>query len=512
MGGINLYLRKFILSLLVVATLVSTSAGCGGNVKNNDSSKSSVKANSSESLSDSSEDSLSSIVESLSESTTEAKTDSQTSKVSSKTSVTSSRRSAASTVSAAGDNKNMQGYEFVLGTIWGGSWIPSDNSSSDVKALADVYKGIEKELNCKITLKALTPSTLTTQVAKAYQAGAKFADAVELSPYYFYNMVQNNFFIPVSDSPVINIKDEKWIESSKAFSTYNGKVYGLSWTTKILTSSARIGLFFNKTMMSQFGMGDLYQVVKDKKWTFSKFEETLGTVAEKSGGNVKGLAAYDLISIGQYFANANAGGFVSEKGGKYSFVGASNETVNGIEAVRKWYKNGWIRDTGKDSFTNVVVKEFVDGKVFSIIADYYYANRFFKSKMKQDYGILPLPMGPAAKQYYGIYDEGRFFALMDTADRDKCVTIFNKLSDKTWMKDWKSNALKNDLRDSESVDMVEINMNNPKICLLTQLSALKYNVVGGAIEKSIKQGSTAGNMSGVLTQSQTWLNDMFQQK
>lgn len=505
-----MFLRKLVVSILALSVICSLAAGCSGEIDTASSKKTTAEQSNTSSLSSEglieNSDSATSEVSTLEVSTLSPDIISSTASKSG-SNITSSTRPAA----APGNNTNMQGYEFVLGKIWGGSWIPSDNSDAKVKALSSIYKQIENELNCKITLKALTPSTLVTQVTKAYQAGAKFADAVELSPYYFNSLVKSNFFIPVSDSKQININDKKWISSAKSFSTFNGKVYGLSWTTDVITSSARGGIYFNKTLAAQFGIEDLYKTVKDKKWTFSKLEEVLNTVSDKSGGKIKGLGGYDLPSMAQSYANANGGGFISENKGKYSFIGASNESVVGIEFLRKLYQNNHIRDTGKDNFINTVVKEFVDGKLFMLHADYYYSNRYFKSKMKDDYGFLPLPMGPNAKQYYGIYGESRFFTLMDSADRDKCATIFNKLSDKTLMSDWKSHALKNDFRDAESVDMVEINMNNPKIDMLGTLD-LKAEIVFAALDKSVRQGSTAGNMSSIVSASQKWLDDFYQQK
>ena len=113
-----------------------------------------------------------------------------------KPTASTTRRTAGTTYVAPGTLTDMKGYEFILSTIWGGEWIPNENSSASVKALDALYKKVETELNCKITKKALAPSTLMNQIAKAYQAGKKFADAMEIAPVYFYYLVGNNYFIP----------------------------------------------------------------------------------------------------------------------------------------------------------------------------------------------------------------------------------------------------------------------------------------------------------------------------
>ena len=429
-----------------------------------------------------------------------------------KPTASTTRRTAGTTYVAPGTLTDMKGYEFILSTIWGGEWIPNENSSASVKALDALYKKVETELNCKITKKALAPSTLMNQIAKAYQAGKKFADAMEIAPVYFYYLVGNNYFIPVSDSKVINVNDAKWEASAKAFSTFNNKVYGLSWVSDNVGLPARTTLFYNKTMAGKYGIEDLYKCVNEGKWTWDKFSEVLNTVKTKSGGKVAGMGCYNLPSAAQIFVGSNGGLIVTEKNSRYSYAGTDNRVVKGIEYAAKLYKDGHIQDPGNNDFNSVTVKAFMNGNMFCITSDYYYSNVFFQSGMKDDYGLLPLPKGPDVSKHVGVYSDSRFFTLLDTADRDKSCKILDSIASATLKTSWKTDEIKKSLRDKESADMVEINMKNPMIDVLGQMADLRDKIVYEAIENSMKKGSTASNMQSIQSKAQKWLDDAFNQK
>lgn len=426
---------------------------------------------------------------------------------------TTTSRTAGTTYIAPGTLTDMKGYEFVIGSIWGNAWIPTDKSDANTKALSAKYAQVEKELNCKLSFKSLNVTTLLASVAKAYQAGDKFCDAMEIAPAYFYALVNNNYFLPVSDSKVINVNDSKWEKSAKAFSTYNNKIYGLSWQSIQFGVPARQVVFYNKTMWQNYGTGEnLYDVVRKGNWTFDKMYEVLNTVVSKTNKKVTGMVAYDLMSAAEMFGMANGGLWVTEKNGKYSWTGNSNAIANGVSFTNKLYKQGLLVDRGDDDMISVVARNFMNGKIFMLPSDYYYCTRFYSSGMKDDYGILPIPKGPDAKGYMGIYSDSRFFCLMDTADRDKACKIFDVFANKTLNTEgWRKTALKKDLRDTDSADMIQICLDNPVIDILGQLSALKTNILQEPLTEAVTKGSVASKLASVEKQAQAYLNDQFKQ-
>lgn len=426
-----------------------------------------------------------------------------------RTTASTTRRTSRAQVTVAGSLTDMKGYNFVFSTIWGGDWFVDEDSSAAVKALKAKYEAVEKELNCKITVKGLVPSTFQQQLAKAYSAGDKFADALEVAPVHFLQMVRNHYFIPLDESKVINLNDAKWEKSAKAFSTYNGHTYGLSWVSANVGVPARGTLFYNKTMAAKYGIEDLYKLVDNKQWTFDKYYEVLNTVKSKSGGSVQPLAIWSPAAAGVTFAAANGGLMVTEKGGKYTYSGTSKNVVTGMEFANKLFTNKLLLDTSKQDFNSVVIKSFTNGKTFSLIVDYYYAHTEFSGNMKDDYGMLPLPMGPDVNNYQGVYGDSRFVTLLDTADRDKSCTILDKLATMTLDPNWKTTALMNDMRDEESLRMVEINMNNPLINVYEQLGALKEgeNGIHEYVDAAVCKGSVASQLQSAANKAQAWLDD-----
>lgn len=425
------------------------------------------------------------------------------------TTVSTTRRTSRTQVTVEGTLTDMKGYNFVFSTIWGGDWIVDEDSPQKVKALKAKYEAVQKELNCKITFKALIPSTFQQQLAKAYSANDKFADALEIAPVYFYNLVRNSYFLPLDESKVINLNDSKWEKSAKAFSTFDGHTYGLSWVSQNVGVPARCTLFYNKTMAKKYGIGDLYATVDAKKWTFDEFYTVLSTVKSKSGGSIQPLAIWSPAAAGATFAAANGGLMVVEKNGSFTYNGTAKPVIAGMEFAHKLFADNLLLDTSKQDFNSVVIKSFTNSKTFSLIVDYYYANTEFSGNMKDDYGMLPLPMGPDVKAYQGVYGDSRFFTLLDTADRDKSCTILDKLATLTLDSNWKKTALMNDLRDEDSLRMVEINMNNPVINIYEQLGDLKEgaNSIHEYVDAAVRKGSAASQLQSAAKKAQAWLDD-----
>ncbi len=451
--------------------------------------------------------------------TTTQKGGKTTTKKGGKTTTTTSRTSRALTT-FKGDLNNMEGYEFVIGSIWATTetgWIAKENSSAEIKKLQTAYEKIEKQLNCKIEFKDFAVTTLLTSIVKAYQAGDKFCDALEISPAYFYALVNNHYFVPLSDSSVLNLNDPKWESSAKAFTTFNNKIYGVSWDSLQFTAPARQVIFYNKALWETYGTGeDLYDCVRNNTWTFDKMEQAMNAVVSKTNGSVTGMVAYDLPGAARMFAVANGGTFITEKNGKYTWTGTTNAVANGISFAHNLYSKNLLVDRGDSDMISVVASNFMKDKIFMLSQDYYYATRFFSSGMKSDYGILPVPKGPdVAKDapYKGIYSDSRFFCLLDSVDRDKAcriLDVFADLTKKPSENSWEKIALKNDLRDSASLEMVKLCVENPVIDMLGQVTGVQA-VVNEAFKEAVMKGSVASKLASVKTQAQSSLDDQFKQ-
>lgn len=452
-------------------------------------------------------------------STTSGKGGKTTTKKGGKTTTTTSRTSRATT-NFKGDLNNMEGYEFVIGSIWADTntgWIASDKSPAEIKKLQPLYKEVEKQLNCKIVFKDFAVTTLLATIVKAYQSGDKFCDALELSPAYFYALVNNHFFVPLSDSPGLKIDDPKWEKSAKAFSTFNNKVYGVSWDSLQFTAPARQVVFYNKYLWETYGTGEnLYDCVRNNTWTFDKMESVMNTVVSKSNGSVTGMVAYDLPAAARMFGVANGGLFITEKNGTYTWTGTTNQIANGINFAHKLFNKKLMVDRGDSDMISVVAKDFMNDKIFMLPSDYYYATRFYAGSMTHDYGILPVPKGPDVgvnEPYKGIYSDSRFFCVLDTADRDKACRILDVFADKTKKpstSSWEMQAMKADLRDTDSLEMVKMTVDNPVIDMLGQVTGVQV-VVNEAFKEAVMKGSVASKLASVKTQAQSALDDQFKQ-
>lgn len=98
-------------------------------------------------------------------------------------------------------------------------------------------------------------------------------------------------------------------DSVEALSLY-GKLFGVASDASYMHKMATVVTFFNQKLVTDYGMGDMYQLVKDGNWTFDKMLE-LGAQVSR-----------DLDNDGAW-TTADAYGISCQNDGSYYFFNAS---------------------------------------------------------------------------------------------------------------------------------------------------------------------------------------------
>lgn len=168
-------------------------------------------------------------------------------------------------------------------------------------------------------------------------------------------------------------------------------------------SEVRGGVYFNKRLLEEIGMtaDELYDLQKNKQWTWDKMEEIMAKVQR----DIDGDGVYDVFGC-----NCNNGGLVNcaiysnngavvnkDADGKYRYALEDANTVQAMEWADKIFNTYWETpdpewDTYKESFIN--------GKYLFMFEEAWagQANSFVPT-MTDEWGFLCFPIGPAANDY-----------------------------------------------------------------------------------------------------------------
>lgn len=338
------------------------------------------------------------------------------------------------------EDLNLKGYKFTVYSVW---MAKSEDQAvmSQEKAFYKVAKQIEKKYGCKITVTGsqdLDTDTMRTMI----MSGSKVADAVEILAEKMLPYAAAGYIVPWENAD-IDATNKKFIQGYTKMGTIEGKHYGISF---LRPPEARMCVVFNKGVVnSAIGGGTsdkMYDLVKSKKWNWNKLEEYALEVVKKNTvnnqTNVWGIGGwYDKLIRSLYVSNGAT--LATVKNGKGVTTFNSTNMIEAMNFVDRLINTDKVYDAAKyrdpstfDTGDNQQYNDaFANGKVAFLFDETYWIDQYFKKNF--DYGILPIPMGPKAKDYMTESGKAKIMTLTSTnaksKDAKKSAAILNMLAD-----------------------------------------------------------------------------------
>jgi hypothetical protein len=197
------------------------------------------------------------------------------------------------------------------------------------------------------------------------------------------------------------------------------------------------GVYFNKQVLKDAGIDpdSIYDLQKNGKWTWDKFEELMEKCQRDTDGDGKD-DIYGLTLNETYMTNmavlSNGGSYVSkDKNGKFVYNLESKETMEAL----KWcvemytkYDNHDPEDAGWDYY----VEEWKSGNV-AFMVDQEYINTPGNQMQQTDFevGFVMFPKGPQAKNYVALWNNNPYVipACYDADRAWKIAFAWNKYTE-----------------------------------------------------------------------------------
>lgn len=261
---------------------------------------------------------------------------------------------------------------------------------------------------------------------------------------------------------------------SDAFS-FNGKLYFTTGDITILNKVNTPSILFNKEMARKYDY-DLYQLVRDKKWTFDKMIELARSVASVNNtdekDNIYGMVSAYGDAIAFY---GSSGKKICEKNDEdipYLALGNDESTVNIAKKV--------LDSMNEASKTWLVYAETFPQPIWETSFEVFYSGRALfrpsafsattklRSRSEIEFGILPMPMMDAKQdKYYSYCGTGETAGIaipISANDPEFSGYMIDAYS--AWAKNYitkaymEINLKTRDARDDESEEMLDIIFDN----------------------------------------------------
>lgn len=228
----------------------------------------------------------------------------------------------------------------------------------------------------------------------------------------------------------IDFSDERYDQSVFRHSCLNGQVF--SFCNRSIDGPGSIWIY-NKRIFNEMNLGDPYEMIKNKTWTWDKVEEIATKATKrKADGTVEqwGLAFSMHSGLWSMFMSTNGGGFASMS--KDGPIITLNNAV-GTTAMEKFYdwavtkKIAYVND-GSRSW-DAVFQDFTKGN----IAMAQVHNKFFtvasEAQMQDDFGVILPPLGPNATDYYNPGSTGDYYFIPKTYENmaDKLLLLMDEI-------------------------------------------------------------------------------------
>lgn len=280
-----------------------------------------------------------------------------------------------------------------------------------------------------------------------------------------------------NDAPDINFDAPWWHHDICSELQVNNKLYYITGDLSLTSLKYLMCLFFNKQIATDFGLNDIYEIVREGDWTIDKLEEYASKVAIDINGDGKmtiddmyGYSTDSSNFITAFEAAFEADITVKDENGIPTLATGTEDFADKFTRVYNFI-NGHeyiYRSTNEGAYNNDLGREstrvFVENR--ALFQANLLGNAAALREMEADFGIIPYPKyNDAQKDYHTTtWDAYNLFCVPVTADLSYTGVVTENLAAQSFryiFPAFYETALRTKYaRDNESADMIELIRNS----------------------------------------------------
>lgn len=309
--------------------------------------------------------------------------------------------------------KNFEGYDFKI-EMRSGYWTPQDvyAESTTGEALNDaVYKrnnDIKTKYNVNIIadISPFGSNDFRDDVQAKVLAGDAGYDVFMMNLYDAAKNSLNGVWLDMNTVDYIDLDQEWWNGEQIRSLSVDNKLYYLASLGVNAYNATRM-IYFNKGILEDRQLEDVYQTVRDGKWTYDKLHEMSSKAyADLNGDGTMdntdqfGLAGQYLVGRSLYFASGEHMILKNENDIPYIAVG-NERSVNVFTKIADMLSdsNSFYHGPDEDCITI-----FREGR--SLFLSEVLEKTLQFRDIEVDYGIIPSPKYDEAQENYVQYADG----------------------------------------------------------------------------------------------------------
>lgn len=241
---------------------------------------------------------------------------------------------------------------------------------------------------------------LTTARNEA-QGGSELFDAMVLSASQLAALGAEGNLYELYSLDGIQLDAPWWDQNANESFSISNKLYFTTGDITVLNKITTMAIMFNKDLAEQYNIGDIYQMVEDREWTFDKMIELAKVIPENNGDGLHGLlSGYNdangwFISLGGKFVTKDANDIPTLA------VKSTDNTNRALKLLETFTMRGatiLMAQECPEPVWDTSWAEFYEGRVL-----FRYSGFSATNKMRDysvNFGIVPCPLYDELQEDY----------------------------------------------------------------------------------------------------------------
>jgi hypothetical protein len=309
-------------------------------------------------------------------------------------------------------NDDFNGYEFKMilreETYYNSEdfYVEEENGDTTNDATYRRNAEIEEMLNIKIIPVWVAYASQPQFITQTVLAGDNAGDAVVTSFRYSFDAAKSGYLVDLAKMPGIDLSMPWWDQNLMSETSVMNKIYYVTGDITVVDNDGTWIMMFNKPMHEDYGLPDLYEIVKNGEWTIDKFTEFCKGVTQDLNGDGKvtladkaGLATSGDSIRSMFFSTGSR--MIQKDGEDIPYFALQNDNVIlNLEKIYEIFRGSEpmviLTDDGGSWQTTQAA--FVENRAL------FYAEVMFHLEsiraMETDFGIIPLPKASVTQEKY----------------------------------------------------------------------------------------------------------------
>ncbi len=335
---------------------------------------------------------------------------------------------------------------------------------------------IEEAYKVKISLEMVENTALATMIAQIVTTGDQNTDVIYQVLSAAPGSIQKSYFRNLFDVPTIDLTQPWWDQNCVESLSAAGMLPVVATSINVNDKDATAAIAFNKTIAAANQMPDIYNLVREGKWTYDKLSE-LAQIAVKDSNGDGAMSPDDVYGflggrdvIDSLFHGSGSLYVTKDENDSFIFSFGSERDIDAVSAGidicnQSWYFNHHAWSDQSDSFYRQMFEEG-HGMFFWMRLDDVTNMRAGDA----DFGIIPIPKYEESQEQYASLVSQHTTGLMSIPitksgeDLENLGIVLEALaaeSHYTLIPEYIETSLKTkNSRDAESADMLDIIINH----------------------------------------------------